>query len=495
MGKAVQVPSSAVAPALSRAPARMRANRSDQEFLPAALEILERPPSPIGVALMAAIGLLVVAALAWSYFGHIDIIAVAQGKIQPAGRVKLIQPLETGKVARMLVENGQHVSAGEVLVELDSADAGADESAALASMVSYRAEALRRRAAIAVAESGALKTPPAIDWARADAAGAVPDYARRREERVLSGDLGQLAANVGQLRAQQEQKRAERDSLAATIAAEERLIAVLQQRVTMRESLVVKEAGTRSSVIDAKELYETQQTTLATQKGQLASAIAAIEVAEKDIARALGQFIAENAQKLADAERQADDYQQRLAKARAKMHNMTLTSPISGVVQASSVTTIGQVVQTSEELMRVVPDGGAVEIEAYLANKDIGFVKVGQDAVVKVESFPFTRYGGIAAKVVRVATDAIPEPDAAIAEGNPARSTKSTGFAGAQRTQNLVFPIVVRMDRSEIAVDGAMVPLSPGMAVSVEVQTGSRRILEYVFSPLVVVGSEAMRER
>jgi hemolysin D len=145
--------------------------------------------------------------------------------------------------------------------------------------------------------------------------------------------------------------------------------------------------------------------------------------------------------------------------------------------------------------MRIVPEDAALEIECYLPNQDIGFVKEGQDAVVKIESFPFTRYGTINARVTRVARDAIPQPEAEQTEANSAKSTKSTNSGTAQRTQNLVFPVTLRPEATLIGIDGTNIPLSAGMATTVEIRTGSRRILEYIFSPLVQIGSEAMKER
>jgi hemolysin D len=142
-----------------------------------------------------------------------------------------------------------------------------------------------------------------------------------------------------------------------------------------------------------------------------------------------------------------------------------------------------------------VPHGSDLEIEAYVENKDIGFVEPGQAAIVKIESFPFTRYGVMEATVARVAHDAIPEPDAQTAEGNPAKTTKTNFFGGAQRTQNLVFPVTFTLSRKTMDVDGASIPLIPGMTTSVEVKTGKRRILEYLFSPLVQTVSSAMKER
>ena len=115
--------------------------------------------------------------------------------------------------------------------------------------------------------------------------------------------------------------------------------------------------------------------------------------------------------------------------------------------------------------------------------------------MVKVEAFPFTRYGAIEAHVTRIAKDAIPEPDASAIEGDPARVSNAAGFAGGERTQNLVFAVVLTPERTTMTIDGADRPLTSGMAVTVELKTGRRRMLEYLFSPLAETASRAMRER
>lgn len=474
---------------------RPRLHRRDQEFLPAALEILETPPSPVRMVLILVICALAASTLAWAYIGHIDVVAVAQGKIQPTGRVKVIQPFESGRVRLIQAENGQHVSAGDVLVRLDSTEIHAEEVGLRTNLIAYRAETVRRRQAIQIASESnldsALIPQPAHTFAP-----DTPASITLREQQVLKGDLAQFSAALESLIEQAKQKVAERERLIAMIAAQRDLIATLRERVVMRSILLEKSAGTRSSLIDATETFQYQQGTLATQVGQLAEAEANIRVLNRERRKLRDTFVADNGQKLADAERQVDDLEQRLTKAQARTEYMTLRSPLAGTVQASSLTTIGQVVMPGEELMRIVPDGSVLEVEAYLPNRDIGFVQAGQEATIKVESFPFTRYGTIIGHVTRVASDAIPEPEAQQAEANPAKSTRISGFVGgAQRTQNLVFPIAVRPETTAIAADGVHVPLSPGMAVSVEIKTGRRRILEYLFSPFAEVASRAMHER
>ena len=464
--------------------------RSDQEFLPAAVSILETPASPVRIGLLWAICLLLAFAILFGFFGHIDILAVAQGKIQPTGRVKTIQPIETGWVVAIHVENGQHVKAGEVLVELDPAEAVADEQASLSALASYKAERLRRRAALAAAESTLDSKTPKIAWPE-----DIPQAIREREQRVLEGDLRQLRVSAQSYDAQIAQKKDEEHRLENTVQAEQALIDTLQQRVAMRKGLLARGSTPKAAVLDAMESLQTQETQLATQRGQLLEARAAQRVLEQERQKTIETFIAENGQKLSEAERQIDDLEQKFAKAHVKTGHMTLVSPISGTVLGLSVTTKNQVLTTSEELMRIVPDDAGLEIEAYLENKDMGFVSTGQPAIVKIESFPFTRFGTLDATVTRVAHDAIPLPDAQSTEGNPAKPPKNDYFAGAQRVQNLYFPVTLRAQKASMSIDGAEIPLSPGMSVTVEIKTGKRRILEYVFSPLVETASRAMRER
>jgi hemolysin D len=496
-------PADSAAPALpfvSRALARVKnlkiaakapgMNLGDREFLAPALEILETPPSPVHVAFLWIICALVVAALGWAYFGRVDIIAAAQGKFQPKGQVKVVEPLETGRVEAIRASNGAFVRAGDVLVEFDQSAALADAEGARAELASTRAEILRRKTALASAQAHRFDPLPAIDWPDGVAPGL-----RERETRVLAADLGQLAATVAAFDAEGAQKTAERDKLCDTIATQKNLVATLKERVDMRAKLVEMKAGAKAAVIDATETLQYQVTQEAKQEQDLASATAALEVIGRNSDKAVQDFISDNAGKLEDAERHGEDVEQRLAKAQAQLDRLTLRAPITGRVQSSIITNVGQVVSSGQEMMRIVPEDSGLEIQAYVRNRDIGFVTLGQEAVVKIESFPFTRYGSIKAHVTRIAKDAIPEPDANAIEGDPTRVSNAAGFAGGERMQNLVFPVTLKPNTDTIMIDGVVEPLTSGMAVTVELKTGARRMLEYLFSPLVEVASKAMRER
>lgn len=467
-----------------------RRNAVDREFLPAALEIIETPPSPVAMSMLAAICLFAAAALGWAWFSRIDIVASAQGKVQSAGRVKVVQPVEGGKVRDIKVQNGAEVREGDILVEMEDGEAYAELRALDAAHQTTEAESLRREEAIRIATGRRFSESPRIAWSP-----SIEPRQRDREERVLAGDLAQLRAAFEGVAAQRRQKEAESLRLTTMIKAQEDLVGLQQERVDMRKALEVARSGTRASVIDAMETMQLQRTQLAQQKGQLAEAQAAIEVADREAARLIDNFVAENLQKRSEAEKLSDELAQKLVKARLRLINTKIVAPVAGTVQALTLTTRGQVIQSGEEIMRIVPAGEGVEVEAFLPNKDVGFVRAGQEAVVKVEAFPFTHYGTLPARVVRVSREAIPEPDANAQEGGATRGGRSIVQGGAQRVQNLVFPVTVRLERSELVAGDDRVAISNGMAVTVEIRTGERRVLDFLFAPLAVIGSQALRER
>ncbi|RCS21577.1 HlyD family type I secretion periplasmic adaptor subunit [Phyllobacterium salinisoli] len=478
---------------------RQQGNREDDEFLPAVLEILETPASPIRIAVLWFICLLATGTLLWTWLGTFDIVATAQGKVQPAGRVKVVQSLEVGKTKSIPVSNGMSVKAGDILVEIDDTEIGAEEHAARSSLQAFRAEVARRDTALATIVAWQSQGLWATDHRSADRPlvfpGDIPEAIRHREKTILQADLAQLASSLNNLDAQRRQRQAEIDSLTQAIAAQASLVETLGERVSMRSALVKASAGSRAHVIDALQEQQEASAALATQMGQRDAARAALEVATSEGAKLVDGVVADNATKLSEAGRRVDELEQQLIKAEKRRKLMTIKSPIDGTVQLSAITTVGQVITAGAELMRIVPKNMPLEIEAYLPNRDIGFVAAGQPAVIKVEAYPFTRFGIIDGKVERVATDAIPEPDAQQLESTVAKELQSTVPTGnVQRMQNLVFPINVTPDKSTIEVNGRLMPLTPGMAVTVEVKTGKRRILEYLFSPLVEITSQAMRE-
>jgi hemolysin D len=475
----------------SPAGASRKMQPADREFLPAALEILETPPSPIAKALIWFICIAVLAALAWSYFGWIDIHAVASGRIQASGRSKIVQPLEIGKVTAVHVANGSKVEAGDLLVELDATETSADQDAQARELEAVSAEVERRKTAIQAAQNEATGEPQVAYPSGTD------EVVRRQAQNVLVADLAELAANRAKLKAQLAEKVATKGRLVASIAARERLIALTRERVQMRQTLSVSGAGSRALVIEAEQQLETNLASDVADHNQIIETEAAMVSLDRQIDEIVTRFIADQTQKLDEAQRKKDHLTQDVIKAISKRDRSQLRAPIAGTIQQLLITTVGQVVSAGQALMTVVPQNAPVEVEALVLNQDIGFVEVEQPVVVKVEAFPYTRYGIIYGVVSNVSRDGVDQKDANTL-GDASSMTRPQGAnsaPGSQTQQSLVFPATITLTTRAMTIDGKSIPLLPGMAVTVEIRTGRRRAIDFLLSPIQSQLSQAGHER
>ena len=471
----------------------------DREFLPAAMEILETPPAPMPVALMLTLCGFILLALLWSFVGRLDIHAVALGKIETSSRSKVIQPLDSGKVSRIYVENGTKVKAGQVLVEFDAAEAAADEKAASEGLEANRAEIARRVVAIdfartipeTITSDVNLNSVPEVNWDN-----TTSQSLKIREMAVLSADLSHLGESLQNIGKQMAQKQATRERLNLSIGFQNKLIKTMLERVGVREESIKLSVGTKINLFDAREALEKSQSALASDQGQLLETQAALEELSSQKRKTISQFIADNQGRLSEAARKADETAQQLNKARAKLARTGLSSPIDGTVQQLALTTQGQVVTTGQQLMVIIPDGDRLQVEIFVSNLDIGFVKLGQEAAIKVDAFPFTRFGTLNGKVIRIAKDAIDEQDARRSQANSTALTNAGGAGGgAGQPQNFVFPVTLELYETAMKIDNVVVPLTPGMTVTAEIKTDSRSVISYLLSPISKVTSEAMKER
>jgi hemolysin D len=477
---ALPAPARRVVP-LPRAPARRAAELA---FLPAALEIVETPPSPIRRAIAAAIILMFCAALAWAWWGTIDIVASATGKIVPSGRTKVVQPFETGVVRSIQVQDGQTVRAGDVLIELDPTVNEAERDHLRDDLLAEQLNIARVHAALAAGDD------PAADFTPPPGAAPVLVGAQRR---LLLNQVIEYRAKVAALARQEAQKDAEQATIAATIQKLETTIPVIQQRVDIRKALMEKELGSKLTYFEVLQLLVEQQQELAVQKSHLREAEAAAAAIRETRRQAVAEYQHTLSDELAKAEQKANGLAQDLIKAEQKTRLQLLTAPVDGMVQQLAVHTVGGVVTPAQALLAVVPSDSRLEIEAMVSNRDIGFERAGQDAEIKVDTFNFTRYGLLHGEVLTVSQDAVirdRQQDRA-ADRPPGAQNDTSEPKG----QELNYSARISLDRTRMQIDDRMVNLSPGMAVTVEIKTGSRMILSYLLSPLLRYRQEALRER
>ena len=449
----------------------------ERAFLPAALALQETPVHPAprraAYALMALFGI----ALAWACLGQIDIVAVAPGRLIVSDRTKLVQPLERSVVQRILVQDGDHVQAGQPLVELDPTSAQADKASLIETRKAAQSEALRTRALQqlllkqelpahthqALEAKKTLNQEIPSDWTAADKADA---------QAQLAAEWSDITARLAKLWAEHQRRQAEMATVRAMIGKLEATLPMARQREQDIAALSAQGFMSGHTNQDrARERLELERD-LATQQARLQEAQAALHEAQQ----ARAAYLAETRRALGERQAQADlkrhQSEQELAKATQRAQLATLTAPVAGTVQQLALHTEGGVVTEAQALMVIVPDAASVSAEVTLENKDIGFVAPGQEVAIKLETFPFTRYGTVNASVDKVTQDAVND-----------------------EKRGAIFPAMLKLHQTTIDVDGKQIKLAPGMNVTAEIKTGKRRVIEYLLSPIEKAGRESLRER
>ena len=465
-------------------PAKNRPQKYEMAFLPAALEIVETPPSPIGRAIALTIIAVFCVALAWACLGTVDIVAMAPGKIIPSGRSKVIQPFETGVVRAIHVQDGQSVKAGDVLIELDPTMSGAELGHLKSDLISAQLDAARLRAAIAGHDDPLADFKPPV--------AASPDLIQMHR-RYLISQTAEQNAKLAAINGQVAQKEAERATVDATIKKLDATIPLLQERVDVRKLLYQKELGSKLLYLtELQDLVGLQQDLLV-QKSKFRETDAAIAALVETRTKTAAEYQRSLFDDLAKAEQKAAGLAQDVVKAAQRTNLQHLTAPVDGVVQQLAVHTLGGVVTPAQALMTIVPLESHLEIDAMVSNRDVGFIEVGQETAIKVDTFNFTRYGLFHGKVLSVSHDSITRERP---QDKTSENSQGTELSSSEpRGQELIYAARVSLDRTQMQVEDKLVNLSAGMAVTVEIKTGSRRIISYLLSPLVRYKQESLRER
>lgn len=455
--------------------------RTDHEFLPAALEIVEKPPSPGWRWLMLSLCGLFVIGLAWSIVGKVDVIATASGKVVPSGNVKVIQPIEIGYVRSIHVKNGQHVKAGDLLIELDPTLAGAEAAQASSSLLTSEVVAARNDALLGhLSGRGARFAPPS---------GTPPEIARTQSEFVRS-TIAEYEGERSSLVQQRAERSAELRGALAEMAKLEKTLPIVEKQLAAREELAEKGYFSKIRLLEYEQLKVEHQQNIAVQRARADQANAAIRNIDAQLVRLRGTFGKAAVAELSESQERLGIAREEVTKARRRSAFQQLRAPVSGTVQQLVVNTVGGVVQPAQPLMVIVPDNAEAVVEAHILNRDIGFIREGQAVRVKLEAFPFTDYGIVPGVVESISRDAVELPAQIGGEWNA-----DQGGGGRPLSQSLVYPARIRLLKRTIRVGDLDQRIGPGLAVQAEIKTGERRIIQYLLSPIAQTLDEAGRER
>ncbi len=438
------------------------------EFAPEILRIQRSPPRPMPRVVLGIALALFAIALIWAAFGRLDIVAVAQGKLVPQSSLKIVQPAEAGIVKEILVEEGQRVKAGQVLMRMDPTLSMADLSA-LRTELQQKAIAVRR----IDAELGGHPFVAEQD--------DPPVLFREAQAQYLANRRAQEAA-IAQERAAWERSKQEMAAAKETRSKLERILPHYRNQEEAFEKLVSSGfTGRLMAEEKARERIEKEQDYRA-QEFVVAREQANMALSEKKIAQIETDYLRQLRAERAELTDRVQRLQQEVAKQDHRHALLELKAPQDGRVKDLATHTAGTVAQPGTILMTLVPVDETLLAEVWLSNEDVGFVRPGQPVKLKLAAFQFQKYGMLDAQVEQVAADAADRQD---------DENSQPGKPVAQ----LAYRTSISLDKQELKVDDVAYRLASGMQVSAEIKLGERTVLEYLLSPVTKAFHESARER
>ncbi len=430
-------------------------------FSSAALAMQVRPPSHVVRMVTLGICGMTAVALLFACFAKMDIVVSEQGKATLAGKIKVVQPLEPGLVRAIHVRDGQMVKAGDVLVELDPTNAGADHDRLQSEYWETEADVLRLTAQIEGKPKFVL--PPDM-----------PQATAMNQLAMLQSRLTEQKAKMATTEADVSRRHANLQAAMSTVEELKSSLPLMRQKHEMREELAKTGHVSKTSWIDSKLELSKAEKDLVVQSENLKEAQSNYQSALAQRNQALAEYRARTGAELVEATKKRDAAKQEFVKANQRLNMQTLRAPIDGVVQQLAVTTVGGVVTAAQPILTVVPENTPLEVEAQVLNRDIGHLRVGQRVINKVETYDFTRYGYIEGEVQWVGTDAVQD-----------------------QKLGLVYPVRIKLAHMQTPneVNGNKGLVTAGMNITSDIRTDERRLIEYLIAPMLRYKQEAMRER
>lgn len=435
----------------------------ETEFLPAILEVTETPPSPIGRFAMWTIVILIVAALAWSILGHINEVAVAAGKVIPSGQIKTVQVKNKGIVKEINVEEGQMVQEGDVLIVLDPTTTSADYDSLKKRAAYYKLDLQRLTAELTQQPFNPEEDP---DLEPHDLAAEMALYQSRTSDYHT-----QRQSRLDVI----EQKVSKLQSTQATYEKYAEILAIAREKEARLQYL------SEQNAISEFQLLEQQRETIEYTKNAQAeldsinTIRAEIAEAQQNLANVDASYHKDIMTAMVEAKKEYYTVIESIKKADEDSRMATIYAPISGRVYNLNIHTLGGIVTDAQALMQIVPEDAKLEFEVYADNKDIGFIKVGQEAEVKVETFNFQKFGMYKAEVIEISADANNDP--------------------SDQQKYMKFKLLLDPTSNDINVYGQPAKLEVGMNVSAEIKIKEKRIIDFFLDPFRRYTSEALRER
>ncbi len=438
-------------------------DRHETDFLPAALEIIERPAHPLGRTFVWLLVSFFTISLLWAWFGKVDTVASAQGKIVLRENSKVIQASELGVVREIHVNDGDKVIKGDVLIELDPTQTSADLEQVKQNLTAANLKKLQAHSLVNCSFDRMIDKNKFI---QSDISNTELAY-----ELVVSR-CAEFQATISNLKKLQDEQRAQLAGVDSELLKLKQILPLLEEQMAARKELMDKGLSPKLLYLQLQERHVAHTNDIDIQYNRQRELYSAIEAADSRIQQVRQEFRKTSIDEQATAEKEILYYRSDLKKALSRNDLQELKAPVDGTIQQLTTYTLGGVVQPAETLMVIVPGAGELIASALILNKDIGSVKVNDKVEVKLEAFPFTKYGVIEGILENISLDAIQDENL-----------------------GLVYAARIRLDKSNITMGDKVIPISSGMTLTAEIKTGQRRVIEFILAPLLRYRDEALRER
>ncbi len=456
---------------------------TERQFLPAALEILETPPSPSGRIMTITICALALIGTLWAYHGRVDIVAVAAGKIVTRARTQIVQVSEIGVVKNILVQPGQSVSQGAALIQLDTEAIEAEIERARADQTQARLDIARLRAFVDPLSEFDLESLSGID----------PILVERTRLQLTAQKM-ERQSRLSTLDREREARGAELETAEVLLQKATEILPLVQDKSDIRSKAAQIEFGSKLLDLDARQQLVDIKAEIRLQKLKISSGQSTLAALANQREQIVAEFLKNAYNDFARALAQNSAATESLIKANRRLELSTIRSPLDGFVNQLNVRTVGGVVTPAQQLVLISPENSPLEVEVVVPNRDVAFINQNQDVEVKVDAYPFTRYGLLKGHVVGIAQDAEPQanPNEGAQSGTQRRADQSSFIEGSER---LLYTVRIAIDPETLQLDGKPAPLMAGMSVRAEIKTGSRSIAEFLISPLSEYLHQSLRER
>ena len=427
------------------------------------------PPEPSdGIKLSTHIFLLLCMGVCvgfgfWAWFGKLDIVSVATGEAKPASQVKEVQHLEGGIVAAILVREGAIVKSGQPLVELETTQSGADLDELQVRLANLEIESIRHQAEASNAET--LKITQALAQNYPASVNRTRNLFETRRKRYLTEIISQKELIT--------QRRQEMREIKARSENTRKGLVLLEEQINISEDLLKDKLTNRYNHIELLREAQQLNSQIDEDKEGLTGAQAAYNEAQSRLEQTQIGFREDARNGLGETQREIEELRERLKKFEDSLDRTVLRAPVSGVVKSIHISTIGGVVKPGDTVVDIVPGEDKLIVEAELPTQDIGYVQIGQEAILKLNAPSLHRFGHVMGKVIHISADRLIREE----DGQP------------------YYKVRIEPERTYFLKETQRYDVFPGTQIMASIRTGTRTVIEYLLDPFLGSFNEAMRER